>query len=101
MWLYDQYGSVEPSKLYNVIRYCVEELKISHIIIDSLMKCVRGEDDYNSQKHFVNMLTTLAHDYDIHIHLVHHVRKAASESYIPGKFDSKGSGAILVVSQSP
>lgn len=93
-WLYDQLGSVTPEMIYAVIRYCATKLKIKHIVIDSLMKCVRGEDDYNGQKDFIDMLTSLARDLDIHIHIVHHVRKGENEDKAPGKFDSKGSGAI-------
>ncbi|MCX5592513.1 AAA family ATPase [Alcaligenes endophyticus] len=93
-WLYDQLGSVTPDMVYAVIRYCAKELNIKHFIIDSLMKCVKGEDDYNGQKDFVDVLTGLARDLNIHIHVVHHVRKSDSEDSVPGKFDSKGSGAI-------
>lgn len=93
-WLYDQQGTVKPQMIYAVIRYCADKLKIKHVVIDSLMKCVRGEDDYNGQKDLVDMLTMLARDLDIHIHLVHHVRKADNEDGVPGKFDGKGSGAI-------
>ncbi|OZI26699.1 hypothetical protein CAL26_05090 [Bordetella genomosp. 9] len=93
-WFYDQQGQVKPEMMYAVIRYCADKLKIKHIVIDSLMKCVRGEDDYNGQKDFVDMLTALARDHNVHIHLVHHVRKAENEDKVPGKFDAKGSGAI-------
>lgn len=93
-WLYDQLGTVRPEMVYAVIRYCADQLRIKHIVIDSLMKCVRGEDDYNGQKDFVDMLTGLARDLDVHIHLVHHVRKGENEDKVPGKFDGKGSGAI-------
>lgn len=93
-WLYDQLGTVRPEMMYAVVRYCADQLKIKHVVIDSLMKCVRGEDDYNGQKDFVDMLTGLARDLDIHTHIVHHVRKGESEDKVPGKFDGKGSGAI-------
>src|SRR5690606_36186993 len=33
-------------------------------------------------------------DYDIHIHVVHHIKKLLNEGTVPGKFDAKGSGAI-------
>ena len=42
-----------------------QELKIGHVVIDSLMKCVRG-DDYNGQKEFVDEPTALARDNQIH-----------------------------------
>lgn len=94
VWLYDQQGTVKPEMIYAVIRYCSAELGIKHIVIDSLMKCVRGEDDYNAQKDFVDMLTSLARDHQVHIHIVHHVRKGENEEKPPGKMDSKGSGSI-------
>lgn len=94
LWLYDQQGSVKPETVLGVIRYCAVELNIGHVVVDSLMKCVRGEDDYNGQKDFVNELCALAADLDIHIHLVHHIKKLATEDQEPGKFDAKGSGSI-------
>lgn len=94
LFLYDRRDRVDVETLYRVIRYCAVEKGISHFVIDSLMKCVRGEDDYNGQKDFVSDLCTMAKELSIHIHLVHHVRKAGDEKGIPGKFDAKGSGAI-------
>ena len=60
------------------------------------MKCVRGEDDYNGQKNFVDAMTRTAHDYNVHIHLVHHLRKEDGKAAekMPSKMDVKGSGAI-------
>lgn len=94
LWLYDQQGTVTTSQVIAVVRYCAKEKGISHFFIDSLMKCVSGEDDYNAQKAFVDELTAIARDHQIHIHLVHHVRKPADESHKPGKYDYKGTGAI-------
>lgn len=95
LWIYDQHGQVDPRMVYAVIRYCARNLHIRHMVIDSLMKCVRGEDDYNGQKDFVNMLTVLAKDEGLHIHLVHHVRKGDNEDKPGSKWDVKGSGAIV------
>lgn len=94
LWLYDQQGTVTPEVIVAVTRYCAKELGIQHMFIDSLMKCVRGEDDYNGQKYLVDELCAIAKDHDIHIHLVHHIKKLSSEEQTPGKFDAKGSGAI-------
>jgi hypothetical protein len=52
------------------------------------------EDDYNAQKDFVNELCAFAQAHQVHIHLVHHVRKGESEMSAPGKLDIKGAGAI-------
>lgn len=94
LWLYDQQGTVRPSQVVAVVRYCAKELGVTHFVVDSLMKCVEGEDDYNGQKAFVGELTAIARDYNMHIHLVHHIKKPASEDQKPGKYDYKGSGAI-------
>lgn len=94
LWIYDQMGECSPEMMYAVIRYCAVELGVKHIVIDSMMKVVQGEDRYNEQKDFVAKLCSLARDHNVHIHLVHHVRKLADEDKAPGKFDSKGTGAI-------
>lgn len=94
LYLYDQQGTVKADKMLAVVRYCADKLKVSHLVIDSLMKCGMGEDDYNGQKHFVDALTAVARDYGIHVHLVAHARKGQDESRPPGKYDVKGSGAI-------
>ncbi|MBT2300393.1 AAA family ATPase [Variovorax paradoxus] len=94
LWIYDQQGTVSADRVISMARYCAKEHGITHIIIDSLMKCVRGEDDYNGQKEFVDELTALARDNQVHVHLIHHTRKPSNESHIPDKYDNKGSGAI-------
>lgn len=94
LWLYDQQGTVSPNQVCAVARYCAMKLGISHIFVDSLMKCVGAEDAYNEQKMFVDELTAIARDHSIHIHLVHHIRKPTDETHKPGKYDYKGTGAI-------
>jgi twinkle protein len=75
-------------------RYCAVELGIEHIFIDSLMKVCNAEDNFNEQKYFVDELTALARDHNVHVHLIHHIRKLQSEEIQPGKNDIKGTGAI-------
>ena len=94
MWLYDQTGTARSDTVLGMIKYCGKELGITHIFIDSLMKCVKNEDDYNAQKEFVDQLCAIAKDLDIHIHLVHHLKKPAKEGDKPDKHDTKGSGSI-------
>lgn len=94
LWLYDQQGTVTASQVCAVARYCAKEKNITHFFIDSLMKSVSGEDDYNGQKMFVDQLTSIARDNGIHIHVVHHIRKPENESHKPSKYDYKGSGSI-------
>lgn len=94
LWLYDQQGQVDPLRIVAVIRYARETFRVQHVVIDSLMKCVRGEDDYNAQKDLVDVLTSIARDTGMHVHLVHHIRKKDDEDKPGGKFDLKGSGSI-------
>ena len=94
MWLYDQMGTAEANKVIGMVRYCAKELGIKHVFVDNLAKCVKGEDDFNGQKVFVDELTAVARDYAVHIHLVHHLRKPANENAVPDKHDNKGSGSI-------
>ena len=94
LWMYDQQGTTSPRTVIAMARYCAMELAVTHIFIDSLMKCVMNEDDYNEQKKFVDELTSVARDCQVHIHLVHHIRKLASEESTPNKNDIKGSGSI-------
>jgi twinkle protein len=94
LWMYDQQGTVSTKRVLSVLRYFADKLKGNHVVIDSLMKCGINEDDYNGQKRFVDELTAIARDKNIHIHLVHHSRKLGDERNPPGKMDAKGSGAI-------
>lgn len=94
LWFYDQQGTTSAKTVISVARYCAMKLEVNHFFIDSLMKCVQGEDDYNGQKWFVDELCALARDHNIHIHLVHHIRKLTNEEATPNKHDIKGTGAI-------
>jgi twinkle protein len=92
-YIYDQMGGISPTRLYGVIHYAAKELGIKHFVIDSLMRVVSGEDNYNDQKDFVVKLCEIAISANIHIHLIHHVRDG-DESKPTGRYSAKGSKAI-------
>lgn len=94
MFIYDQTDTVEPNRILGMCYYAAEKLEINHIVLDSLMKCGISPEDYPRQKDFVDRLCWCAKTTDIHIHLVHHIRKSGSESERPDKFDIKGAGEI-------
>lgn len=94
LWLYDQQGTVHWKTVCAVARYCAKVLGITQFVVDNLMKCVAGEDDYNGQKAFVDELCAIARDHNIHIHLIHHVKKPNTDDHKPSKYDFKGTGAI-------
>lgn len=94
LWLYDHRGRIDVGHMLAVCRFAHEQLQIDHLVIDSLMKVVRGEDDYNGQKDFVDALCSIAGDTGMHIHLVHHMRKGDGSNRPGGKDAIKGSGSI-------
>ena len=95
LWLYNQQGETSPARVLGVITYCAEQLGVTQFIVDSMMKVVGDEDDYNGQKRFIGSLHSLARDLNIHIHLITHSRKREDENKRPGKQDNKGSGSIV------
>lgn len=95
LWLFDQTGTQRGNKIIGMARYCAQELRIGHVFIDNLAKCVRDEDDYNGQKAFVDECCALAAEARIHLHIVAHLKKPPNESDRPDKSHVKGSGAIV------
>jgi twinkle protein len=94
LWIYDHVGKVAPSRMLALATWVRKELGIDHLVIDSLMKCGLGTDDYTGQKDFVDGLCAIARDTGLHIHLVCHMRKGETERKAPDKFDVKGAGEI-------
>ena len=97
LWLFNQKGSVSQDAILGAIRWSAEPRGVKHFVIDNLLLVSDGESGeraMNSQKTFVENLKRVADDAQVHIHLVHHVRKGESEHDRPNKFDLKGSGAI-------
>jgi twinkle protein len=95
MVLLNYRGSITPEIVLGATVVANRDFGVTHVFIDNLMKVVRGEDDYNSQKDFVEECCTLAQTLNIHIHLIHHVRKGKDEDEDVGKFSFKGSGSIV------
>ena len=91
--MFDKQGTITQETLFGVIYYAAEQLKCKHFIIDSLMRVVNDEDDYNAQKNFIIKLCNIAMETGIHIHVVHHNRKG-DETKAAGSQGAKGSGAI-------
>ena len=100
LWLYDQTSTVQPERVYAVIRYCAERLGVQQFVVDNLTKMITSDDDYSGQKAVVDKLTSLARGLGIHIHLVHHARKGPDENRPPRKFDALGASAITNLSDN-
>lgn len=100
LWLYDQQGTVTPERVYAVIYYCAEVMGVRQFVVDSMMKVVADEDDYNGQKRFAGRLQDIAREltqngHPVHIHLITHAKKTGDETKRPGKQDNRGSGTIV------
>lgn len=94
LWLFDFVGTAKSSWILEVFKYARHRYGITQFIVDSLMKCGLGEDDYNGQKDFVDKLSDFKNDHGVHVHLVAHPRKSDDEDGAPGKMDVKGTGAV-------
>jgi len=98
MYLYVREHNVTPAELVGVIRFAVDKLKVTTIILDSLMKVKLTDraDNLNlQQKNFCNTLANECRGSGLSIFLVVHSRKRESENQRIGKFDVKGSGDLV------
>lgn len=94
MWLFDLVGTAKADRLLEVFEYAHRRYNVTVFVIDSLLKCGIGEDDYNGQKLFVERIADFKNKYPVHVILVTHSRKSDDETKPTGKMDVKGSGAI-------
>jgi twinkle protein len=93
LWIYDQVDSVAVEKILGMVHWCVRELGITQIVIDSLTKCGLSRDDYAIQARFIDRLQWAAKHYNCHIHLICHMRKPAA-GHKSGKHDIRGAAEI-------
>lgn len=100
LWLFDHQGSLNPETVIAVIRYAVENLGVAHVLVDSLMKCGIGTDDYNRQKKLVDDLQTIAHQTGVHLHLVAHARKGESDDKPARLHDVKGTSELCDMAEN-
>lgn len=94
LWIYDQMGRCDANKLFAVMRYAADHLKAKHFIVDSLMRVVRGTDDYSAQKDVVDQMIAIAKDTGMHIHLVAHNKKPEGFGKKSSRYDVKGASEI-------
>ena len=94
LWLFDLIGTAKSKRLLEVFLYARQRYGVDVFVIDSFMKLDIAEDDYKSQKVFIEQLCDLKNQHNCHIHIVVHPRKSQDESQPPGKLDNKGTGAI-------
>lgn len=94
LWVFNVTNQAQTTAILECFAYAARRYGVKLFLIDNLQKCGFADDDYAGQKKFVDDLTTFARDYDVHVALVHHMRKGESEDKPGGKLDAKGSGGI-------
>lgn len=94
LWVFDLAGTAKADRLIEVFKYGRQRYGIDVFVIDSLMKCGFADDDYNGQKKFLDKLTDFRRDFNCHVHVVAHPKKAQDENAPPGKMDVKGVSGI-------
>lgn len=92
--IYDQLDTVPAERILAAMHWAATKYGVKHIMLDSLMKCGIAEDDYPGQAAFIDRLSWAAKRYQIHIHLVAHMRKGHDEETPGNKFSISGSGNI-------
>ncbi len=95
VYLFDHVGALSIERLVAVLRWARAKLRVQHVIVDSMTKVVRGDDDYNGQKEFVDRMTEAAKETGLHLHIVVHTKKPSDHiERMPTKWDIKGSSAV-------
>lgn len=95
LFVFDTDEMIEPTLLFGIVRYAVQQHGITHVVIDSLMRLAIRTDDYDGQREMGNMLGRLARMADIHIHLVAHPRKTANSRTSMDMYDIRGAQDIV------
>lgn len=94
LWLFNLVGTAKTARILEVFTYAYRRYGVTAFVVDSLAKCGIAEDDYIGQKAFVERLCDFANEFNVHVHLVIHVRKQQDENKPTGKMDVKGTGAM-------
>lgn len=94
----DYTGEMHWQEVVKFIRYCADEFKTQHILLDNLTKFVGVDNDRAEE---LRQFTAAAHraaiETGIHVHVVAHTRKAmtANEHAMPSRYDIAGSRTLI------
>lgn len=93
LWIYDHVGTVDRKRALEVFEYAHRRYGVTYFVLDSLMKCKIGGDDYNAQDDFTDDLDSFCQQKGVHTTLVAHARKG-DEKIVATNNEVKGSGGI-------
>lgn len=97
VYFYDRIDSVAPERVLACVLYMAQTLGVEFVVIDCLIK-VRGiARDADREASFMDQLMAMAKALNIHIVLVHHIRKPdkMGDAYRPNKYDVRGAGDLV------
>lgn len=103
MWIFNVADVATLSRLLEVFLYAFKRYGIRHFVIDSLMMIDVPEDGagaMTAQKEAMRKIASFARTYQVHMHLVAHPRKGASDKQAPTKMDVAGSSKITDASDN-
>ncbi len=107
--LYDAFGSLDETDLYNKIRYFATGLNCKIIWIDHLSILVSDLGEDTDERRVIDSimhnLKILTQELGVYIGLISHLKKAPQgksfeEGYVPSSDDLRGSGSIKQLSNS-
>ena len=94
--VYDRLDAIKPEESLACLYHMIVNLGCKFLILDSLMM-VNVTEDTEKERRFVQTLAALAKKYQVHIMLIHHVRKPSSQGKsapMPTKYDLLGSSHL-------
>jgi len=93
LWIYNIMGTIDPDRMLEIFTYAHKAHGADVFLIDSFLRCGISEEDYPTQKAFIEKLCDFKNKFPIHVHIIAHLRKG-DEDICPGKMSIRGTGAI-------
>jgi twinkle protein len=96
LWAVDIYGTAKADRTLEIFEYAHRRYGVRVFVIDNFTKLGIADDDLAEQKRVMNAITEFAVRHDVHIILVHHLRKEETDYSAANmsKLSLKGSSSI-------
>lgn len=93
--IFNHTGNIDPQVMLGVACHCAREYGVRQVVIDSLMKLQLRFDDYDGQRELGNLISRVAKQYHVHVHLVAHPRKLEDDFRPMSMSDVRGAGDVV------
>jgi twinkle protein len=96
LWAVDIYGTAKADRTLEIFEYAHRRYGVRVFVIDNFTKLGIADDDLSEQKRVMNAITEFAVKHNVHILLVHHLRKEETDYSASNmsKLSLKGSSSI-------